>query len=236
VISVQVTAVSTTGLTVNISFGGAPPPPPGPPNDNFASATAVGTLPRQISDTNVDATTQTGEPLSYSCGGAATAIGKTLWYTYRPTASSNVTIDTAGSNFDTVVGVFTGTAVNALTGVACNDDIGNVRQARVTFLAQAGNTYQIQIGGFRNAQTTESGTVAINMTSAAVPVNCSPRPPVRLTTTRGAAGVLNVTVGTTSANNVIQSLQFGGSGAQVSINELVDIGGFTGAAVRSPCR
>ena len=51
-----------------------------------------------------------------------------------------MTFDTIGSSFDTLLAVYTGTAVNALTTVASNDDIdtsGHNYQSRVTFTAVA---------------------------------------------------------------------------------------------------
>jgi len=43
-------------------------------------------------------------------------------WSWTATASGTATISTAGSQFDTTLGVYVGTAVNALTAVASNDD------------------------------------------------------------------------------------------------------------------
>jgi hypothetical protein len=58
-----------------------------------------------------------------------------------------------------VLGVYTGTAVNALTLVASNDDISasNV-QSTVTFPVTAGVTYRIAVDGWGAA----SGAVTLN--------------------------------------------------------------------------
>ena len=62
-----------------------------------------------------------------------------------------MTIDTAGSNFDTVLAVYTWDGI-IFTEVACSDDYppGEFRtlQSQVTFDAAAGTTYYIQAGGF----------------------------------------------------------------------------------------
>jgi hypothetical protein len=63
-----------------------------------------------------------------------------------------VTIDTAGTAFDTVVGVCDGTTSNP---IACVDDVqlgvsrdARMLQAAVTIPTQAGHIYLIQAGGF----------------------------------------------------------------------------------------
>ncbi len=74
-------------------------------------------------------------------------LGKTLWYTFEGTGGP-VTIDTAGSNYDTVLGIYD-TDLNQL---ACNDDVGDesgfTLQAAATIDTTAGTTYLVQIGGF----------------------------------------------------------------------------------------
>jgi hypothetical protein len=57
-------------------------------------------------------------------------------------------VSTEGSDFDTTLGVYTGSTVNALTLVAGNDDFGPGLTSSVTFNAVAGNTYQIAVDGF----------------------------------------------------------------------------------------
>jgi hypothetical protein len=76
-------------------------------------------------------------------------FGKGVWYSFTPNASGAVTISTCGSDFDTVLAVFTGSC-GALTAVACNDDDGPAcagSQASVTFAGTAGVTYRILAGG-----------------------------------------------------------------------------------------
>lgn len=78
-------------------------------------------------------------------------FGRTLWYSFTGTGGP-VTIDTAGSNFDTVIAVYDD-GVNLL---ACNDDIGfdpigGSFQAALTVDTVdtvEGTTYYVQAGGF----------------------------------------------------------------------------------------
>jgi hypothetical protein len=64
-------------------------------------------------------------------------------------ASGATTIDTMGSDFNTLLGVFTGDVAAQLTLVADNDNFGGNTWSRVQFNAVAGTTYRIVVDGFR---------------------------------------------------------------------------------------
>ena len=55
----------------------------------------------------------------------------TVWYSFVPTANGKITVSTAGSSFDTVLAIWTGTRGN-LASVACNDDTATGLQAELT--------------------------------------------------------------------------------------------------------
>ena len=111
------------------------------PGNQFASPTVVSGATGSVNGTNVGATVETGEP-----NHAGVAGGKSVWYQWTAPATGPVTIDTIGSAFDTLLAVYTGTAVNALTAKASNDDSGGV-QSKVTFTATAGTSYRIAVDG-----------------------------------------------------------------------------------------
>jgi hypothetical protein len=142
--------------------------PAAPANDNFAAATPVSSLPTSFNLDTTCATTEVagGEPTTvFLC---AKAIGNTVWYRFTAPTNTAVTIDTVGSSFDTIIGVYVGSALNRLTNVACNDDIQpGVLQSRLSFLAGAGTTYYVQVGGFNAA----FGTLAVNFTAPPPPAN-----------------------------------------------------------------
>ena len=150
---------------------GAPPPPPppsGPANDLFANAQAVS---GSASGSNVGATRESGEPQITGNAG-----GQSVWYAWTAPSSGTATIDTTGSSFDTLLGVYTGASVSALTLVAENDDIdSSTRQSRVSFAATAGTTYRIAVDGYHSTaqNTTASGSVTVNVALA----TGSPPPP-----------------------------------------------------------
>jgi hypothetical protein len=73
-------------------------------------------------------------------------ISHTAWWTFEGTGG-DVTVDTAGSNFDTAIGVYADVG-GELVQVACVDDTGESLQAAATIATDAGVTYYVQAGGF----------------------------------------------------------------------------------------
>lgn len=94
-------------------------------------------------------------------GQSEVPIGRTVWYTVTGTGGE-LTVDTAGSDFDTVLGVYTGDG-GTFTQVACVDDVFGEEffslQAAVTFATEAGLTYYVQAGGFAG----EAGTLQLSV-------------------------------------------------------------------------
>jgi hypothetical protein len=81
-------------------------------------------------------------------------VANTVWYKIVGTGGP-VAVDTAGSDYDTVIAVYTANGAGGFTPVpdACVDDVelqpvGRTLQAAVTWTALAGTTYYVQIGGF----------------------------------------------------------------------------------------
>lgn len=109
------------------------------PVDNFSSAgtsaCAVGTDFRN----NAFAIKETGEP-----NHAGDEGGASLWRRFTAPSNGTLRINTLGSDVDTLLAVYTGSAVNALTQRAANDDLGgsDVR-SRVSLPVTAGTTYRI---------------------------------------------------------------------------------------------
>src|SRR5947207_12758493 len=118
-----------------------------PANDNFGSAIPltgpIVTTTGSNGGANKDF--RSGEPfIAGNFGGA------NVWWTWTATASGQTTIDTMGSDFNTLLGVYTGTAVNQLTLVADNNDYNGNTWSRVQFNAVAGTTYHISVDGLRS--------------------------------------------------------------------------------------
>ena len=119
------------------------PPVVRPANDNFASASGVTGTSWTKTGSSINATSETGEPSH-----AGQAPGFSVWYTWTAPATGAATISTAGSNFDTVLAVYTGNSVGALTPVAANDNpASGGTAAAVSFQAVAGAVYRIAVDG-----------------------------------------------------------------------------------------
>ena len=79
-------------------------------------------------------------------------LGHTAWWSIQGTGG-DLTVDTAGSDFDTVVGVYVQEGTE-LVQVGCVDDVFDPEteegslQASLTWASDAGVTYLIQAGGF----------------------------------------------------------------------------------------
>jgi hypothetical protein len=124
-----------------------------PPNDNYD---IPGDLyvdeymnERLATASTTYATTQPGEPRA--CGN----IGATVWYSFYAPSGTTFVLDTAGSDFDTVVAVYRVDGWPPFPGatlVDCNDNAGGSPQARLTFTAESGSQYFVQAGG-ANAAT-----------------------------------------------------------------------------------
>jgi hypothetical protein len=96
-------------------------------------------------------------------------FGKTLWYTFGGNGPEMV-VDTAGSDFDTVLGIYTAD----VEPLACSDDVphdtgGFTLQAAAAIPTVEGETYLVQVGGFGLfveddfEQTAEFGRVRIEV-------------------------------------------------------------------------
>ncbi len=159
--------------------------PPGPQiaNDNFEDATPITALSPVVTGANIGATRQTGEPAH-----SGFQEGRSAWWTYTALADGPVTILTDGSELDTVLSVYVGSALSSLTLVAENDDpqIGEFH-ARVTFQATLGTVYRIAVDGYRNAMGLVKLTVVSGSTSPAAP-SIKQQPASQTRFTGGAGG------------------------------------------------
>lgn len=116
-----------------------------PPNDDFSNAQDLGNaLTASVSGTNRDATVEAGEPSDFRRARAS------VWYRWTAPVSRRVRIATCGSDFDTVLAVYTGSAIDTLRlRVADDDSCGS--QSVVRFKARAGITYRIAVDSFGRA-------------------------------------------------------------------------------------
>jgi hypothetical protein len=125
-------------------------------NDNFANAATVGG-PSATTDATGGYTTEASEPL-------ACPVDATAWYTFTPSTDGVYQIDTIGSNFDTGLSVYTGTALANLSRLAFDDDTGGSGTSRLVLELIGGTTYYIQGGAGPSAGTT-TGSLVLNVSA-----------------------------------------------------------------------
>jgi subtilisin family serine protease len=161
-VSLNATAGTTYRIAVDgyssatgaIQLNVAPPPPP---NDNFANQIALTGETATTKGSNRGATGEVGEPTQSGPINSA-------WWSWTAPTSGIYNIDTRGSNFDTYLSVFTGSAVGNLTLIGANDDASGSLTSLVSLNATAGTTYRIAVDGFSSI-------------TGAIQLNIAPPPP-----------------------------------------------------------
>lgn len=121
-------------------------PTTAPANNDFSGAQVIiGTL-SSVTGSNAGATKEPGEP-----NHAGNTGGASVWYRWQAPGNGAATFATAGSDFDTLLAVYTGSNVNNLTLISDNDDANNTLQSALSFNAQVGVIYYIAVDGFDGA-------------------------------------------------------------------------------------
>jgi len=132
--------------------------PEPPQNDNLADAIELtGTLPQSTTGSNdngvggLGGTKETGEP-----DHAGEAGGGSVWWKWTAADSERVFVSTDGSSFNTLLGVYTGSSVGALTVVSRYPNLNVPASSaaepfhvasRVEFDAVRGTTYHLAVDG-----------------------------------------------------------------------------------------
>jgi hypothetical protein len=112
-------------------------------SDSFAGAPTIsGNFSVEILTTTKDFTTEAGEPKH-----SPFSTGRSAWWKWTATTNGFCTLETIRTDqfVDTGIAVYTGTALNALTRVAANDNVPGAFTSKVTFFATAGSTYRIAV-------------------------------------------------------------------------------------------
>ncbi|MEO7117947.1 MAG: hypothetical protein ABIZ34_03130, partial [Candidatus Limnocylindrales bacterium] len=140
-------------------------------NDDFSAATLIATVP--FSGAVVDTSYATMQPDEPQPDCSYRPTGASVWYRYTtpPSPTTNfLQVETIDSDFDTVIGVYTGTTLSGLVQVACNDettDYGLDNQSSISFEIQPSTTYRIQVSGYVGGV----GDVQLDVLSVTAPAN-----------------------------------------------------------------
>jgi len=129
----------------------------GPENDNFNNAVEISGDSGTTIGTNVGATHQDYEPDLSGWGATAS-----VWWKWTAPETGDVYIDTHGSDFDTIMGVYTGNTIDGLTWIGTNDQDGYDNASGVYFTTEQNTTYYILVDGWKG----QTGNIVLNWTSA----------------------------------------------------------------------
>ncbi len=118
-----------------------------PKNDAFVDATLLFRVSGRIESTNVDATSEAGEPLH------AGERSHSVWWRWTAPDSGSLSVNTFGSGFDTTLAVYRGDSITSLARLGEDDDdpLG-VPYSLVDVDVQKGTTYRIAVDGFEQSQ------------------------------------------------------------------------------------
>jgi hypothetical protein len=145
---------------------------------NGASFTQSGSI--------LGATAQSGEPAL-----AGLPATRSVWFKYTAPASGRLVVDTVGSDFNSVLGVYSGTVgvFSSLKLLAANDDIatGNL-QSSVSLPVTSGTTYIIKLDGRKSS----SGSYKLNG-KFSLPLPSCPAPATASFTMTKVAGTTTYT-------------------------------------------
>ncbi len=126
-----------------------------PSNDAFTAPTVLTGKTARLTDINVNATTQPGEPKIQSNIG-----GHSLWYSWTAPQAGTYQVSGYSADFDPLVAVYTGSSLNALTvvgaatgGAISSDASAPDSVATVSFTAVAGTTYLFAVDGRTDSST-----------------------------------------------------------------------------------
>lgn len=151
-LTIGATAPGELGVTNVVTYSIVPPPP----NDNFTNAIKVPAQGAVYFSNNRFATIETDEPFHAN----VSTVAASLWWAWSSTNTTNVLIDTTGSAIDSVIAVYTGNSLSNLQQVAAANDIGQQKQAHLTFNTQAGAAYRIVVA---SVDTNSVGSIQLRI-------------------------------------------------------------------------
>lgn len=125
-----------------------------PSNDAFANATVLTAYEGTANANSTLAGVQSGEPAH-----AGQGPFKSVWWRFVAPGNGYFRADTHGTAWDTVMGVYTGAQVNALTPIASCDDDAYWPDSSISIYMRAGVTYAVAVAG---CYSTEFGDVILH--------------------------------------------------------------------------
>lgn len=127
-------------------------------NDQFANRFHVSGSTNAVVGDNTQATREPGEPDHAGNDG-----GRSLWWSWIAPRSAPVRFDTVESDFDTILAVYQGSRVDALSLVAADERSAGGGRSVVTFQAVEGVEYQVAVDGFNDGDEAASGRAVLRV-------------------------------------------------------------------------
>ena len=118
-----------------------------PANDSFANSTpiliATNATSGSTSGLSLLSSKESGEP-----NHAGNSGGDSVWWKWTAPANGQFSLDTHGSNFDTLLAIYRGNSISALSNIAANDNDGfGNGNSSLLLQAQTGQVYTIAVDG-----------------------------------------------------------------------------------------
>lgn len=163
-----VSIIATLALVIGMPVvAPSPAAAAAPGNDDFAAAVDLGTASSgTVTGTNLDATTETGEP----------GVTETVWYRWTAPSSGQFAFELSGTDFPAELGVYVGEDLASLSWEPSTSQAitiyGSyaVYQDGQIFTAVEGTTYRIQVGSDNN-RVGEMGDIVLNWYPNVAPAN-----------------------------------------------------------------
>lgn len=158
--------MAALALVVGLGFLPAAGLGQAPANDLLASSQSLAGPSLAVQGSNAGATREAGEPEH-----AGNSGGSSVWWRWTAPETGWVELDLAGSDFDTLLAVYTGPSVGGLQLVAANDDGGDDGTSQLRFPSHAGVTYRIAVDGFNSGAFPAAGNIRMTLALTAGPLD-----------------------------------------------------------------
>lgn len=140
-------------VTSNVAYVSVNPVGLTPDNDDLEDAQVLGGSVGTVSGSNIRGTGESGEP---NHADVSTPLAS-VWYRWTAPSDGSLIVDTTGSDFDTVLAIYSGADIASLSLLASNDDTDGT-QSEVSIVVSAGAVYQVAVDGVGAAE----GLIALN--------------------------------------------------------------------------
>jgi hypothetical protein len=173
--------------------------------DDFITALPISGEAATIVSSNVGMTKEPGEP-----NHAGNPGGKSIWWRWTAPSSKQVTLTTAGTPFNTLLGVYTGNTVAALTKIASDSNSGGLtNRSIVKFAATSGQTYFIAVDGLNAASGRLNLSLSAGGASTAIAASLGAQINLNGSVQLGLVGTPNFTYSLETSTNLFDWTSLG---------------------------